>query len=85
MHPRRTVETSAKGEKVFERCASCHSITEKINKHGPYLLGIIGRPVAAGKGFIYSPAMRDFSKTGAVWDEATLDSFLKGPLLRERP
>ena len=30
------------GEKVFQRCASCHFVTEKTNKYGPYLVGIIG-------------------------------------------
>ena len=68
-----------KGEKVFQRCASCHSVTEKTNKHGPYLAGVIGRPVATAEGFTYSKAMWDFGKTGAVWDEATLDTFFKGP------
>lgn len=69
----------AEGEKVFARCLSCHSITEKVNKHGPYLVGIVGRPVATADGFTYSKAMWDFGKTGAVWDEATLDIFFKGP------
>ena len=69
----------AKGEKVFARCATCHSITEKANKHGPYLVGIIGRPVATADGFTYSKAMWEYGKTGAVWDEATLDTFVKAP------
>ena len=40
------------GKKVFQRCASCHSITEKIDKSkaGPHLMGIVGRPVAAARG-----------------------------------
>jgi cytochrome c len=67
------------GEKVFQRCVSCHSVTEKSNKGGPYLLGIVGRPVATAEGYTYSKAMWDFHKTGAVWDEATLDAFLKAP------
>jgi len=69
------------GEKVFQRCASCHSVTEKIDKSkaGPYLMGIVGRPVATAEGYTYSKAMWDFGKTGAVWDEATLDAFFKDP------
>jgi len=67
------------GRKVFRRCEPCHSITGKINKNGPYLVGVIGRPVATADGFTYSRPMWAFGKTGAVWDEATLDTFLKGP------
>ena len=69
----------AEGEKVFQRCVSCHSITEKTNGYGPYLLGIVGRPVANAEGFSYSMAMWNFGKTGVVWDERTLDAFFKGP------
>ena len=69
------------GEKVFEdRCAFCHSIADKINKNGPYLVGIVGRPAATAQGYEYSDAMKAFGATGAVWDEARLDLYLKGPL-----
>jgi cytochrome c len=67
------------GEKVFERCVSCHSLTENINQYGPNLKGVFGRPVASAEGFVYSNAMKAFAATGAVWDEATLDVFLKSP------
>lgn len=72
----------AEGEKVYQRCLSCHSITEKVNKDkngGPYLQGVVGRPVASVEGFAYSDAMKAFGATGAVWDETTLDTYLKGP------
>jgi cytochrome c len=32
------------------------------------------------KGFAYSDALRAFGATGAVWDEATLDKFLRDPM-----
>ena len=41
--------------------------------------GVVGRPVASVEGFVYSNAMKAFAATGAVWDEATLDVFLKSP------
>lgn len=66
----------AAGEKVFQRCASCHSITDTTNKKGPTLRGIVGRPAASVSGFEYSPGLKAFGATGAVWDEATLDKFL---------
>jgi cytochrome c len=67
------------GEKVFQRCVSCHNPTENINQYGPNLKGVVGRPVASVEGFTYSNAMKAFAATGAVWDEATLDVFLKSP------
>jgi cytochrome c len=69
----------AAGEKVFQRCLSCHAINGKINKAGPYLLGVIGRHVATAEGYRYSAAMTAFGAGGAVWDEPTIDTFLKGP------
>ena len=67
------------GEKVFQRCLSCHSVADKTNKVGPYLRGVVGRPAATVEGFAYSEAMKAFGATGAIWDEATLDKFLKDP------
>lgn len=69
----------AQGEKVFQRCLPCHSVSGNVNKVGPYLRGIVGRPVASVNGFSYSNAMKAFAATGAVWDEATLNTYLKGP------
>jgi len=65
------------GEKVFQRCVSCHVVVDKTNKNGPTLRGVVGRPVASVDGFAYSDAMKAFGATGAVWDEATLDKFLE--------
>jgi cytochrome c len=70
----------AEGQKVFLRCLSCHQAVSSTNKTGPYLKGVVGRPVAGVAGFSYSDAMKAFAATGAVWDEATLDRFLKDPM-----
>lgn len=50
-----------------------------MNKSGPYLVGIVGRPAATAEGFVYYKAMWDFGKAGGVWDEAMLDKFFKEP------
>jgi cytochrome c len=71
---------AVEGEKVFQRCISCHSVADKTNKAGPYLQGVVGRSVATAEGYAYSEAMKAFGGTGAVWDEATLDAFLKDPM-----
>ena len=65
------------GEKVAQRCISCHSIADTSNKKAPTLRGIVGRPAASVAGFEYSDGLKAFGAAGAVWDEATLDKFLQ--------
>lgn len=67
---------SAQGEKVFKKCAACHSVEAGKNKVGPSLHGVIGSTAGSVEGFKYSDAMKE---SGLVWDEATLDSFLTKP------
>ena len=67
---------AAAGQKIFGRCAGCHSIQPGENRVGPSLAGVFGRPSGSGDGFNYSPAMKN---THLVWDEATLDKFLANP------
>ena len=56
---------AAKGEKTAKVCVACHSLTDKTNKTGPYLAGVVGRPVATAEGYSYSDAMKAFGATGA--------------------
>lgn len=67
------------GASVFKKCAACHSATEPVNRVGPSLLGVVGRPVASVAGYSYSPAMKAFAQGGKVWDEALLRQFLPSP------
>ena len=70
---------AVKGEQVFKKCMACHSATDKANKVGPSLLGVVGRKVASVEGFSYSDSMKEYGATGAVWDEATLSTYLENP------
>ena len=70
---------AVKGEQVFKKCMACHSATDKTNKVGPYLVGVVGRRVASIEGFSYSDSMKEYGATGAVWDEATLGTYLENP------
>ena len=67
---------AAKGEKVYKKCKTCHSLEAGKNKAGPHLNGVIGRSAGSVEGFKYSKAL---AESGLVWDEATLDSYLAKP------
>mgnify|MGYP003700640057 CR=1 FL=1 len=71
---------AANGEKVFKRCAACHTVGEDA-KHrvGPHLNDIIGRTAGSSEGFKYSKAMVEAGAGGTVWDEETLDAYLADP------
>lgn len=69
------------GEKVFKKCAACHTTEEGgANKVGPNLWNIVNRPVASGDGFNYSASLTEFSSgNSVVWDYAHLNGFLLKP------
>lgn len=69
----------AKGEKVFKKCMACHTVGDKTNKVGPYLMGVVGRKVAVAEDYAYSDSMKEFAATGVLWDEATLSAYLENP------
>ena len=64
------------GKKVFNKCKTCHTLEAGVNKVGPSLAGIIGRPAGTVEGFKYSEAM---AGSGLTWDAATLDQYLADP------
>lgn len=71
---------AAAGEKVFNKCKSCHMVGEGAkNRAGPVLNGIVGAPAGAVEGFKYSKAMMAAAEEGLVWDEESLDAFLTKP------
>ena len=65
-----------KGEKVFNKCKTCHEIEDEKNKVGPHLVGIFGRPAGSVEGFKYSDAMKS---SGVVWEDETITAYLKDP------
>jgi cytochrome c len=65
------------GERLYQqRCGSCHSIEPGQNRLGPNLAGVIGRTAGTVEGARYSP---DMQKSGIVWDDKTLDTYLDNP------
>ncbi len=68
------------GAAVFKKCSACHNAEKPVNRVGPHLVSIIGRPAAAVADYTgYSPAMKEAAENGLVWDEATLSTYLAGP------
>ncbi|MFD0910485.1 c-type cytochrome [Ruegeria arenilitoris] len=65
-----------KGAKVFRKCSACHKLEEGSNGTGPYLYGVVDRPVAAAAGFGYSAAMQSH---GGNWTPEELDAFIANP------
>lgn len=67
----------AKGEKVFAKCSSCHSINSGgANGIGPNLYGVLGKPHASVAGFAYSDALK--SKSGP-WTFEEMNKWLTSP------
>lgn len=68
-----------KGEAVFRQCQTCHVVTAGVNKVGPSLHNIIGRPAGQVAGFRYSDANK---KSGITWTEQEIYTYLENPKAR---
>jgi cytochrome c len=68
------------GEKVFNRCKTCHQVgPEAKNRVGPELNGIVGREIASAPDFKYSDAFLAKKEEGFTWTEETLAQYLADP------
>ncbi len=65
-----------KGAKVYGKCKSCHKLEKGKNATGPYLYGVVDRPVASVEGFKYSDALKGL---GGEWTPERLSEFLAKP------
>ena len=69
--------SAAEGEKVFKKCAACHSIAEGgKNKIGPALWGVLGRQAGSLPDYKYSKAM---AAHGKKWSFEEMNGFLINP------
>jgi cytochrome c len=65
----------ARGKMLFEkRCTGCHALT--VNRQGPKLQGVYGRPAGIAEGYAYSAALK---KAKIVWDDNLLATWLADP------
>ncbi|WP_434054439.1 MAG: c-type cytochrome [Roseibium sp.] len=77
LSPTQIAAETADGAAVFgTRCATCHTLEPGVNRAGPSLAGLIGRPAGTMEGARYSRAMQD---TNIVWDERSANVFLANP------
>ncbi len=64
-----------RGKELYEsRCFACHSID--ANRVGPMHLGVFGRKAGSVADYDYSKPVK---KARIVWNEKTLDAWLKNP------
>ena len=67
----------ASGEKIFKKCAACHSINKGgKNKIGPALYNVVGRAVGGVNDYKYSKALTSYGKE---WTFEELNGFLQKP------
>ena len=65
------------GEKIFKKCAACHSIVKGgANKIGPALYNVVGRKVGAVSDYKYSKALSGYGKE---WTFDELNGYLIKP------
>ena len=65
------------GEKIFKKCAACHSIVKGgKNKIGPALYNVVGRQVGVVSDYKYSKALAGYNKS---WSLEELNGFLLKP------
>ncbi len=67
----------ATGEKVFKKCAACHSIIKGgKNNIGPALYNVVGRQVGSINDYKYSKALANYNKE---WTIEELNGYLIKP------
>ena len=67
----------AAGEKIFKKCAACHSINKGgENNIGPALYNVVGRKIGGITDYKYSKALVEYNKE---WSFEELNGFLIKP------
>jgi len=72
-----SAQDTERGEKLFRRCAVCHTVDEGgAKKIGPNLFDVVGRDIATKEGFRYSKALLGLSGS---WTDEALNQYLLSP------
>ena len=68
---------AARGAAAFRACLACHALEPDRNLTGPSLGGLWGRKAGTLASYRrYSDALK---RSGALWNESTLDAWLRSP------
>ena len=68
------------GKTLYQQCKRCHQVGDGArNRIGPHLNALFGRTAGSLEGFKFSPAMKNAGSNGLVWEEESLDAFLRDP------
>ncbi len=67
---------AARGKKLYEECAACHSLERGVHALGPSLQGVFERKAGDLTDFRYSPPLK---RSGIAWSAQTLDAFIADP------
>jgi cytochrome c len=78
---------AAAGEKVFNKCQTCHSmvnaagetIAGKGAKVGPNLFGVVGRVAGSYPDFKYGAGIEELTTAGYVWTEEDIAVYVQNP------
>jgi cytochrome c len=67
----------AAGHAIFDHtCLNCHALEVGVNKVGPSLWHVVGRPSGMVEGYAYSDAMKNLH---GVWTAEALNVYLANP------
>ncbi|WP_193142496.1 MULTISPECIES: c-type cytochrome [unclassified Meridianimarinicoccus] len=79
-HAAGQIGDASRGQTLFSQCSGCHQVgAGAINRVGPHLNNIYGRPAAGLDGFAYSKSMVRAGADGLVWHLDTIDAYLENP------
>lgn len=68
-----------RGETVFRKCSSCHSVEAgRTRPNGPNLLGVFGRQAGTAD-FSFGDSLVEAGEAGLVWTPEKMDVYLEDP------